>query len=89
MGKAHISKELRSYPRDIDLSGRRMVVRQGKGMKDRTVYLTDTLVNALKDYLEVRGQGVSAHVFLYRNKQVGKDSPATELKQLVIDVTLR
>lgn len=52
---------------DLDLSGRRLSVRQGKGLKDRNVYLTDTSVQALRAYLERRGQGDGDHVFLYRH----------------------
>jgi site-specific recombinase XerD len=58
---------------DLDLAGRRLTVRQGKGVKDRTVYLTGTLVRALQEYLAVRGMGPTDHVFLYRNQPVCKD----------------
>lgn len=58
---------------DLDLPGRRLIVRQGKGRKDRTVYLTNTTVRALQDYLAVRGMGGTDHVFLYRNRPVRKD----------------
>jgi site-specific recombinase XerD len=58
---------------DLDLPGRRLTVRQGKGRKDRTVYLTDTAIRALQDYLAVRGMGPTDHVFLYRNRPVCKD----------------
>jgi site-specific recombinase XerD len=57
----------------LDLAGRKLVVRQGKGNKDRTVYLTDTVVRALEDYLAVRGLGPTDHVFLYRNQPIKKD----------------
>ena len=33
---------------DLDLAGRKLMVRQGKGLKDRTVYLTDAAVRALR-----------------------------------------
>lgn len=58
---------------DLDLSGRKLSVRNGKGMKDRTVYLTDTTVHALQEYLAVRGPGSSDHVFLYRHQALCKD----------------
>jgi site-specific recombinase XerD len=58
---------------DLDLAGRRLTVRQGKGLKDRTVYLADAAVRALRDYLAVRGMGPTDHVFLYRNLPVHKD----------------
>lgn len=58
---------------DLDLEGRRLTVRLGKGMVDRTVFLTDTVVSALKAYLEVRGPGPTDHVFLFRNQAILKD----------------
>jgi site-specific recombinase XerD len=58
---------------DLDLPGRGLTVRQGKGRKDRTVYLTDTAVRALQEYLAVRGMGPTDHVFFYRNRPVRKD----------------
>lgn len=58
---------------DLDLPGRKLMVRQGKGQKDRAIYLTDTVVRALQDYLAVRGQGETEHVFLYRHRPVCKD----------------
>jgi site-specific recombinase XerD len=58
---------------DLDLAGRRLSVRNGKGLKDRTVYLTETAVHALRAYLAVRGQGPTDHVFLYRNQPLSKD----------------
>ena len=65
---------------DLDLANRQLTVRQGKGMKDRTVFLTDTTVQALRTYLTVRGMGPSNHVFLYRNQPVHKDLIRSRLK---------
>jgi len=58
---------------DLNLEGRRLTVRRGKGLIDRTVFLTDTVVGALKAYLAVRGPGPTDHVFLYRNQALSKD----------------
>jgi len=58
---------------DLDLVGRRLTVRQGKGGQDRTVYLTDRAVAALNTYLAGRGAGASTHLFLYRARSLGKD----------------
>ncbi|MFQ5471081.1 MAG: tyrosine-type recombinase/integrase [Gammaproteobacteria bacterium] len=58
---------------DLNLTQRQMMIRQGKGQKDRAVYLTDTAVTALKAYLTVRGEGPSDHLFLFRHKPLPKD----------------
>jgi integrase/recombinase XerD len=65
---------------DLDLAGRKLSVRNGKGMKDRNVYMTDTTVHALRAYLAVRGQGPSDHVFLYRNQALKKDLARSRIK---------
>ncbi len=39
---------------DLDLAGRRLFVRQGKGLRDRVVYLSDTTAQALHSYLAGR-----------------------------------
>jgi integrase len=66
---------------DLDLSARKLSVRNGKGMKDRTVYLTDTTVQALKAYLAMRGPGASDHVFLYRHQALCKDLVHSRIRE--------
>ncbi len=58
---------------DLDLPGKRLLVRHGKGLKDRAVFLTETAISALQAYLAMRGEGSSEHVFLYRHRAVSKD----------------
>lgn len=65
---------------DLDLAGRKLLVRQAKGNKDRAVFLTDTTVTALQAYLSARGQGSSDHLFLYRAEPVLKDLIRARLK---------
>jgi site-specific recombinase XerD len=65
---------------DLDLPGKKLMVRQGKGRTDRTVYLTETAVKALEAYLAVRGMGPDDHVFLYRNRPLSKDLIGPRLK---------
>ncbi len=65
---------------DLDLPARKLMVRQGKGRKDRAIYLTDATVRALQDYLAVRGMGPTDHVFLYRNAPVHKDLLHSRIK---------
>jgi site-specific recombinase XerD len=58
---------------DLDLPNRKLMVRKGKGLSDRAVYLTDTAVAAVRDYLLLRGMGPTDHLFLYRNEPLSKD----------------
>ena len=58
---------------DLDLAGRRLTIRRSKGLRDRTVYLSDTAVAAVRDYLTLRGLGPTDHLFLYRNEPLSKD----------------
>lgn len=67
---------------DLDWSGQRLSVRNGKGMKDRTVYLTANVMKALLDYMEVRGEGSSEHVFLYRNAMLSRCFIGSRLKMI-------
>lgn len=57
----------------MNLVHRQLIIRQGKGCKDRSVYLTDKAVAALQAYLAVRGDAPTDHVFLYRHRPVNKD----------------
>jgi site-specific recombinase XerD len=41
---------------DVDLHSQRLVVRQGKGMQDRVVYLSDTATLTLRQYLSLQPQ---------------------------------
>lgn len=59
---------------------KRLSVRDGKGRKDRTVYLAETAIHALQEYLTVRGEGSGDHVFLYRNAPIKKDLIRAQLK---------
>jgi site-specific recombinase XerD len=78
---------------DLDLSARlnaglpggRLSVRNGKGLKDRTIYLTETTIQALQGYLAVRGESNtqhSDHVFLYRNAPLKNDLIRNQLLYL-------
>jgi integrase/recombinase XerD len=58
---------------DLDFAQKRLSVRDGKGRKDRTVYLTETAIRAVQDFLAVRGEGSGDHVFLFRNAPLKKD----------------
>jgi integrase/recombinase XerD len=89
MGAAHtrqtqpvhlITSDKNHIPRP--LTQKRLSVRDGKGRKDRTVYLVPTAINALEEYLAVRGEGSAEHVFLYRNAPMSKDFVRSRLKRI-------
>ena len=52
---------------DIDLEGRLLHVREGKGMVARSIELEKKAVQALRSYLGVRDQTLDAHLFLNRD----------------------
>ncbi len=66
--------------KELKVGGRKLTVRHGKGLRDRVVYLTDTTVAAVQQYLAVRGMGPGSHVFLYRNLPVKKDLVRSRIK---------
>jgi len=65
---------------DMDLEQKRLTVRQSKGLKDRTVFMTETTVRAIREYLTVRGAGPTEHVLLYRNQPLSKDLVGIRIK---------
>jgi site-specific recombinase XerD len=68
------------YLEDLDLAGGKLAIRQGKGQKDRTVYLTKSAISALAAFLEQRGKSALPQVFLYRNRPLNKDLVRARLK---------
>ena len=65
---------------DLNLAHKQIIIRQGKGMKDRTIYLTQTAVAALGAYQAVRGPANSDHLFLYRFRPLNRDLVRDRLK---------
>ncbi|MCP4286618.1 MAG: site-specific integrase, partial [Gammaproteobacteria bacterium] len=65
---------------DVDLAGCRLTIRDGKGRKDRTIYLTDRVVTSVQAYLELRGISTYDQVFLYRHRPLKKDLVPARLK---------
>jgi site-specific recombinase XerD len=55
---------------NLDLVGQRLVVREGKGKRDRVVPLSTTTVTALQDYLVVRGTAQTDHLLIFRQRPV-------------------
>ena len=67
---------------DLDITGKRITVRNSKGMKDRTVYLTPKVIRALQEYLVVRGPSSTEHLFLYKHVAMKHTLVAKRIKDL-------
>ena len=65
---------------DVDLAAGIVLIRAAKGLKDRTVYLTERVVEAIEQYLAVRGPALTDHLFIYRHKPLSKDYVRSRLK---------
>jgi site-specific recombinase XerD len=52
---------------DCDLPGRRLLIRQGKGLRDRVVYLSDTACAAIQHYLAGWARLPTAPLFTHPN----------------------
>jgi len=53
---------------DLDWCGRRARIEQSKGLKDRVVYLSETVITALEAYRPLRGPVEIDHLFVFRHK---------------------
>ena len=62
------------------LSQQQLIIRGGKGQKDRTIYLTESACTALTAYLTQRGSSDYNHVFLYRHRPLSKDLARNRIK---------
>ncbi|HRQ42668.1 MAG TPA: tyrosine-type recombinase/integrase [Chloroflexota bacterium] len=58
---------------DVDMAAETILIREAKGLKDRSVYLTERVIMAIEQYLAVRGPALSDHLFIYRHKPLSKD----------------
>lgn len=65
---------------DVDLAAGIAHIRAAKGLKDRTVYLTERMVEAIEQYLKMRGPALTDHLFIYRHKPLSKDYVRGRLK---------
>ena len=65
---------------DLSLSQQQLIIRGGKGQKDRTIYLTQSACTALTAYLAKRGSSDHSHVFLYRHQPLSKDLARNRIK---------
>lgn len=60
-----ISEALNVKLEDASLEAKELIVRNGKGDKQRTVYLNTKVINALKEYIKIRNS-VSSYIFVSR-----------------------
>ena len=65
---------------DVDVEASTILIREAKGLKDRTVFLTQRVIETLKQYLKVRGPALTDHLFIYRHKQLSKDLVRSRMK---------
>lgn len=54
---------------DLDLAGKRLIIRQGKGQRDRLVYLSEVTCRAIHAYLQDHPQRPGDPLWLYPNGQ--------------------
>jgi len=67
---------------DLDLTGKRLTVRNGKGMKDRSVPLTAKAIQAIQEYMPVRGPGSTNHLLLYNHSAMKQELIHRRIKVL-------
>ncbi|MEZ4589988.1 MAG: tyrosine-type recombinase/integrase [Chloroflexota bacterium] len=65
---------------DVDLEAGVILIRAAKGLKDRSVYLTQRVAEAIQEYLVVRGPALTDHLFIYRHKPLSKDLVRNRIK---------
>ena len=65
---------------DLSLCQQQLIIRGGKGQKDRTIYLIESACTALTTYLAQRGSSDHNHVFLYRHQPLSKDLVRNRIK---------
>jgi site-specific recombinase XerD len=66
---------------DVDLEGQRLMVRQGKGKRDRVVPLSATTIAVVRDYLAVRGAAQSDHLLLFHQRKIKVTLVQTRLRR--------
>ena len=68
---------------DVSLDTRELIVRRGKGNKQRIVYLNDKCVTTIKNYLEVRPEADNGYLFISRqSKSKNKPIDRTTINKL-------
>jgi site-specific recombinase XerD len=65
---------------DLDLANRQLRIASGKGNAERIVFLSQTVVEAFKDYLTVRGPAARDKVFIYRHQPLRRGYCGQQLR---------
>ena len=71
---------------DLALDTRELIIRRGKGDKQRTIFLNDKCISAIKGYLEVRPETNNIYLFVSRqSKSKNKPIDRTTINKLFND----
>ena len=54
----------------LDFESHKLLVRDSKERKDRMVYMSETVVRAIKDYLDLFGNQLISHLFEHKGKSI-------------------
>lgn len=66
---------------DVDLAGERLVIREGKGKRDRVIPLSEAILTTLRAYLTVRGAAQTDHLFIFREQPIRPDLVQRRLRR--------
>ena len=66
---------------DCDFTGKRLRIQAGKGNRDRTVPLSDTLLRLLHAYLAIRETAPSDHLLIFKHAPLTQQLVAYRLRQ--------
>jgi len=67
--------------RDLDCAARTLFIRQGKGRKDRVVYLSEDAVDILSRCLQAGGQAVTTEYVFFNKKDRGRGLTANAIQK--------
>jgi integrase/recombinase XerC len=81
-GGLRISEALDLQVKDLDLAARRVRVREGKGRRDRVVYLTAKAAEALSRYLQTVPHAAEDLVLSWRGRPLSYDQARIRIRRL-------
>ena len=68
---------------DVSIDTRELIIRRGKGDKQRTIFLNDKCISAIKNYLDVRPETDNVYLFVSRqSKSTNKPIDRTTINKL-------